>query len=257
MLPFNIHVELALIAGSYEILEELLAGKTAPKLRPVVPDILREFCFHKSEDLDSSSVPDTTLLYKLFGQAFPSLYEPSETILRPNSHQESQNLALEDCHSVLVRQYSYLGGMTLLHIACKFDNYCAAAFLLDLLKPEDLRIKDKYGDTPLHLLVRYGRNAKSNAHVARRLVHADNGVAANIKDADGQLPLYLACNLSSEEVFTFLVDNTRDLDEETNLGDRALEAAVRRNLTCHVTRLLATGRVDIMKGTKRVKQFFR
>lgn len=252
---FDIYVSLALIAGSNEILEELLAWKHAPELRPVVPDIMKEFCQRKCWDLDSPSGPDTTLVYKLFRRAFPSLCEPNESILRPNSRPESQNLALEDWHSVLLTRFLPLEN-TLLHIACDFENYRAAAFLLDQLKPEDLRTTNKFGDTPLHTLARERRNTKSRVHVARRLVHADNGVAANIKNANGELPLHIASCGPCEEVFSLLVDNTRDLDEETNTGKTALEVAVRENYASHVTRLLATGRVDIMKRNKEGQTAF-
>jgi ankyrin repeat protein len=131
-----------------------------------------------------------------------------------------------------------------------------AAFLLDLLKPEDLRITDKSGDTPLHVLAGRTRDGKGRVHVGRRLVHADNGVAANIKNASGHLPLHLACSFHNEEVFTLLVDYTIDLDEENHSGKRALEVAVEMNLTGHVTQLLATGRVDIMKRNKKGQTIF-
>jgi ankyrin repeat protein len=124
----------------------------------------------------------------------------------------------------------YLDGDSLLHIAYLFESYVAAAFLLDLLKLEDLCITDTRGNTPLYRIATRTQNTKSHVDIAQRLVHANNGVTANIKNANGDLPLHGAYRLDDEEVFALLINNTRSLDEENNLGKKVLELVVRRHL---------------------------
>jgi ankyrin repeat protein len=240
---FNKHAAMALNAGSHGILEELLTWHSTPSLRLALPVILEKFCSRKPLE----SILDTALPHKLFAQAFPSLYESNGAILRPVSQQERENLELDDWYNVLARKYR---GSTLLCIACSNENYRAAAFLLDLLKPEDLTITNRVGYTPLLILAGGTRDLENYVHVAQRLIRADNGMAANIRTPKGLLPLHYAIQRSNYKISEFLLDYTRDLDEVDALGRTALEMAVRWNSPSIVTQLLATGRVDIMKRNK-------
>ncbi|KAH0537126.1 hypothetical protein FGG08_006059 [Glutinoglossum americanum] len=240
---FTKHVALTLSFGRHEILEEILAWKPATDLSLTVLGILRSFCLCKTPTSDLSSVLDTTVPHKLFWRAFPSLYGPSGEILRPYSQPESQNPELEDWRSVLMSKHM---GDTLLYDACRFGSYRAAAFLLDLLRPEDLIIGSKDRNTPLHTLATHSRTSEGRDYIARRLISATNGVAANTKGAEGRLPLHTACYYCCEEIFSLLVDYTTDLDEEDSNGERVLEMTVRMDLTDYVIRLLDTGRVNLM-----------
>jgi len=78
-------------------------------------------------------------------------------------------------------------------------------------------------------------------------VRADEGAAANMKDVYGNLPIHLA---SRSQIFPVLVACTKNLDEENNKGETALELAVERNFVQDVAILVRSGRVDLTRKSK-------
>jgi ankyrin repeat protein len=64
------------------------------------------------------------------------------------------------------------------------------------------------------------------------------------------LPLHHALGGPDDEFFLLLLEHTRKLDQEDGQGQTVSERAVEMNLPGHVSKLLATKRVDIMKRNK-------
>jgi ankyrin repeat protein len=241
---------MALMVGSYEILEELLAWKPMEEHRRLAASTVTALCTRSSKNFnsDSSSVPNTNFIHKYFGRVFPSAYERNGSTTQKKSHPQNSNLGLEDWNSVLVQRGHYL--YTPLHYACLYENDLAIVFLLDVLKPEDLRLTDQCGDTPLHVFAK--RPRIKMFHVSGRLVAASAAAATNVKNTAGDLPIHIVSRKFNDDdgLFPLLVDHTSDLDEEGGSGETVLEIVAKRDLTGRLARLLAAGRVDVLRRNK-------
>ena len=257
--PLNIdklakQVATAVATGSNEILEQLLAMSSPAIIRDKFSDILYLICFMGNAKLDQDTISQLQtqirLHHRVFRQAFPSLYELDGTTLRHNFRTLCVQLEFNPQHFL---SKSTGGGDTLLHHACAVLTYSVVEFLLDLLNPEHLSITNKRQQTPLHFLARR-RDEKTEflktctRSLAHRLVQTDMGVAANMKDKDGNLPLHLALSADSQ-IFPVLVHHTKNLDEENNVGETALELALAHHSIRRVSLLVQSGRVDLTRKT--------
>lgn len=115
----------------------------------------------------------------------------------------------------------------------KGSYYPLISFMFDFLNKDDLQVKDKSGDTPLHLLLDgfkdifpYTKDSKLcqiYVPLVQRIVRIDDGLSANTPGKNGALPVYTAM----EENFALgiletLLPLTKDLNHIDNNGSSLL-----------------------------------
>jgi ankyrin repeat protein len=99
---------------------------------------------------------------------------------------------------------------TPLHLAAKYGNVSTVKILLD--KGADIEAKDKFGNTPLHLVSRLGsldldilELRQGNPYVFQLLINSGANVGA--KNDHGSTPLRIAASSGNSEVLKVLLDN--------------------------------------------------
>jgi hypothetical protein len=236
--------------GSGETMDEILAGLTLEDIRPCVHGAL-VYDFLVANILTERELQVRIRLHhSFFGRAFPDLYERNGTSLKA-SFRTQGDMRWHDS----VAKPLHPEGRTRLHGALIHLNYAFAHFLLDLLFPAELALKDQNQQTPLHCFAMRRAETRDylievNRGLAQRVVEADNGLAANTMDSGGNFPLHLVFDENSQ-LFPILLIHTKDLDAENLRGETVLELAVRRKSIQHVSQLIRTGRVDLSKTSRR------
>lgn len=247
---------------TYDLPDAFLQCAQVSGFEKALPIILRKACAYWRLSHVRVEALNTTPLHRLFGRLFPDLYESDGTTFRHHFRLEDQNGAKEKWHSLLLdmevagpEECSAQGRQPLLHSALSRGALPIAAFLLDVLLPYGARITDRNGDTPLHLvwhsLISFEDQVR---YIARRLMEADKGVAANVKNSRGELPVHMMARLAhstGKEVLDLLAKYTSNLDDETNDGETVLDIAIRCGESHVVRWLLETHRVTLLRRNKK------
>jgi ankyrin repeat protein len=256
----------ALQSGACDILDYLLLGKSISDLRKYVKPVLKEIFFSAIiNDMGSQPTKEhTSLMHSWFKRAYPALYttdNPTSLLCCQPKYQQAEHQELDDdkWHSVLIDQRMSSLESTPLHLASLFGILAPVNFLLDLLGPNDLQITNKEGATPLHKFIVNSKatDGPARADIARRIIQIDGGTSANTNDNDGNIPLLVVCRTEHcKDVFDVLVDSTLDLNVRNKFDHSSLEVAVIHNIPEYVTKLLATGRVDVWRRNKSGQTVF-
>lgn len=124
-------------------------------------------------------------------------------------------------------------GDTILHFIAIHGNVRAFQLILEErpVSSEDLRVKNKNGDTPLHEAARFGRKkiVEMMLSLKRDLVLERNNW--------GETPIYVAAASGEKEVFILLAENNlcNEFTMTRNDGRTVLHAAVTQECYCKST----------------------
>ena len=92
-------------------------------------------------------------------------------------------------HAALINKSTSFNGMTLLHAVCRFNPPSSVVRTMIMLCPDDAHAVDCLERTPLHVATGTG----ASVNVIKALLEANPG-ACRAQDADGRIPLHMACD---------------------------------------------------------------
>ncbi|KAI8650419.1 hypothetical protein NCS57_01375600 [Fusarium keratoplasticum] len=214
------------------------------------------------EDLPDNLKPDKLLYEIVTGTELFSQFEVALNWALSKSHFHDLTLGLTDaarpdCNSTAAKRYApltkrYENDDSLLHVASRGSRVSITRHLLHQLKQPDITATNADGNTPLHEFINRSWDYYWNdgLDVAKLLVEANNGAAANMKNNHGQLPIHLACEKKQEEIVVALASHTHDLNSKDSEGNTALMNAVKKKMTQAVEALLETKRVDVCRRNR-------
>ena len=122
-------------------------------------------------------------------------------------------------------------GWTALHFAARMSQFDIFTYLLE--NGAELCLKDKHGQTILHLAAKLG-----SLKICKLIVEGHEGIDINSRDVDGETPIHVAFGKDKLEVVKFLFYNGGDLNSRVSSranggwrdGDTPLHTAARK---CH------------------------
>ncbi len=158
--------------------------------------------------------------------ALTSDYEaeaPVHLVLNPNITYGKDKKLLYNVFAFLIEnnansQIKDKNGDTPLHLALRHGFPEIAKLLIE--NNVDSQIKDKNGDTPLHLALRHGF-----PEIAKLLI--ENNAAIQLQDVEGKTALHLALEYGFPEIAKLLIENNAAIQLQDTKGNTALHLALK------------------------------
>ncbi|KAH6952935.1 hypothetical protein DER45DRAFT_574581 [Fusarium avenaceum] len=239
---------------------DLLVTFTQPEQHfKIISDVLRDLSYlntvraRKVGQGQQENSFDATTIHAWLERVIPKLYHDDNAFT-----DTYQKRLRRDSGEYQAAKKAIVGKREFLQTAFSEASHPLKAFLLDFMNRNDLQVKDSRGNTLLHLLltgiksdnIHKGEQCHICVALVQRIVQIDDGLSANTRTYDGNLPASIAMHpLISPRVLETLLQCTDYLNEEHNGGQGLLHyASFSRD---HLQVLLKHGGLDLFIRNRR------